>query len=53
MIRIGLVGFNNNQLNILKKKFPKNKLTNIKDLNDKKYFEETYTLHLQLNVEIY
>ena len=38
MIRIGLVGFNNNQLNILKKKFPKNKLTNIKDLNDKKYF---------------
>ncbi len=38
MIRIGLVGFNNNQFNILKKKFPKNKLTNIKDLNDKKYF---------------
>ena len=41
MIEIGLVGFNNNQLNRLNKIFPKHRLVNIKDLNDKKYFKLT------------
>ncbi len=39
MIEIGLVGFNNVQLNKLKNRFPKSRLINIKDLNNKKYFK--------------